>query len=102
MEEDFYTGRLEDRFGLNVLVPDLPGREVVHRIIYEELCAGRIVTESRNAYVDICNQLVDQGAEAIILGCTEIGLLIKASDLTVPVYDTTMIHCMAAAEEALD
>ncbi|WP_295951528.1 aspartate/glutamate racemase family protein [Rhodoferax sp.] len=101
MEQDFYRARLQTRHGLTVLVPDAPGRDTVHRIIYEELCLGKIVPTSRDAYRAILAQLVAQGAQAIILGCTEIGLLVDASDCSVPLFDTTAIHAVNAAEWAL-
>jgi aspartate racemase len=101
MEEDFYRGRLRERHGLRVLVPELQDREMIHRIIYEELCLGRIVDESRSEYVRIMAQLIEQGARAIILGCTEISLLVGAQDSAVPLFDTTDIHARQAAEWAL-
>ena len=100
-EQDFYRGRLVDRYGLNVLVPDAPDRETVHRIIYEELCLGQIVPASRIAYQGIIGRLVAAGAEAIILGCTEIGLLISDQDSPVPLFDTTRLHAAAAVDMAL-
>lgn len=101
MEENFYKGRLIDTYGLDVLIPGETDRETLHRVIYDELCSGRIIQASKQAYIDICNRLIADGAQAIILGCTEIGLLIKAKDLDVPVFDTTDIHCKAAVDEAL-
>lgn len=101
MEQDFYRGRLVDRYGLNVLVPDAPDRETVHRIIYEELCLGQIVLASRLAYQAVIGRLVAAGAEGIILGCTEISLLISDSDSPVPLFDTTRLHAMAAVDLAL-
>jgi aspartate racemase len=101
MEQDFYRGRLVDRYGLNVLVPDAPDRETVHRIIYEELCLGQIVPASRIAYQAVIARLVAAGAEGIILGCTEIGLLISDADSPVPLFDTTRLHAMAAVNMAL-
>lgn len=100
MEQDFYRGRLEAQ-GLRVVVPDAEGREVIHRVIYEELCLGRIEAASREACVGIIRSLVERGAEGVILGCTEIGLLIGEADSPVPVFDTTAIHARAAAEFAL-
>jgi aspartate racemase len=82
-------------------VPDTQDRETVHRVIYEELCLGVVSDESRQAYRLVMERLVSQGAQAIVLGCTEISLLVSASDATVPLYDTTAIHARAAAEEAL-
>jgi aspartate racemase len=97
MEQDFYRGRLQDRYGLEVVVPDA----VVHRIIYEELCLGQVLETSRLEYRRIIERLVVAGAEAVILGCTEIGLLIDADHAEVPVFDTTRIHAVSAAERAL-
>ena len=102
MEQAFYKERLQERHGLKVLVPALPDREVIHRIIYEELCLGKIANESRSEYRRIMASLVEQGAEAIILGCTEISLLIGQNDATVPLFDTTAIHARKAAERALE
>ncbi|MFC1960282.1 aspartate/glutamate racemase family protein [Chloroflexota bacterium] len=101
MEQDFYRGRLEDPFGLNVLTPDEAGREMVHRVIYEELVLGQIVPESRAAYRQIIGDLAQAGAGGIILGCTEIGLLVKPEDSPVPMFDTTEVHAAAAVEWAL-
>ena len=102
MEQAFYKERLQERHGLKVLVPALPDREVIHRVIYEELCLGKIADESRSEYRRIMASLVEQGAEAIILGCTEISLLIGQNDATVPLFDTTAIHARKAAERALE
>ncbi|MFL6634796.1 MAG: aspartate/glutamate racemase family protein [Massilia sp.] len=101
MEQDFYKGRLVERHGLDVLVPDTEDRATVHRIIYEELVQGRIEAASRDAYRDIIQRLVAAGAEAIILGCTEIMLLVGPGDSPVPLYDTTGLHAAAAVELAL-
>jgi aspartate racemase len=101
MEQPFYKERLEQRHGLRVLVPPARDRELVHRVIYEELCLGSIVEASRAEYRRIMADLVDQGAEAIVLGCTEITLLVGAADATVPMFDTTAIHARKAAERAL-
>jgi aspartate racemase len=101
MEQAFYRGRLEEQYGLRVLVPDESDRETVHRIIYDELCLGTIREESRAAYRAIMARLVEQGAQGIILGCTEITLLVSALDATVPVFDTTSLHATAAAQLAL-
>jgi aspartate racemase len=100
MEKDFYRARLE-RAGLRVLIPDERDRELVHRIIYDELCLGRIEDASRDAYKEVIARLLAAGAEGIILGCTEIGLLIKPEDAPVPLFDTTALHARAAAEMAL-
>lgn len=101
MEQDFYKQRLIDVYGLNVLIPNEQDRDAVHRIIYEELVKGIIREESRIIYREIIARLIDDGAEAIILGCTEIMLLVEQSDSAVPVFDTTTIHAHAAVEKAL-
>jgi aspartate racemase len=101
MEQDFYKGRLASEHGLEVLVPDEADRAAVHRIIYEELVQGRVEPSSRETYRAVMGRLVERGAEAIILGCTEIMLLVGAEDSTVPLYDTTTIHAEAAVERAL-
>ncbi|PLC50944.1 aspartate racemase [Pollutimonas subterranea] len=101
MEQDFYKDRLRDRHGLDVLIPPAADRETVHRIIYEELCLGSVRPESRNEYRRIIAALIEQGAQAIILGCTEISLLVAQGDAGVPLFDTTAIHARAAAELAL-
>ena len=101
MEQDFYRNRLRERHGLRVLVPEAPERDTVHRVIYEELCLGRIEPASRLAYQKVMALLVEQGAQAIILGCTEISLLVGAADASVPLLDTTAIHARSAAEWAL-
>ncbi|TNJ05939.1 aspartate/glutamate racemase family protein [Aeromonas veronii] len=101
MEQDFYKGRLQDRFGLAVLVPDEAGRERVHRIIYDELCLGEIRESSRAEYLAIIAGLAAAGAEAVILGCTEIALLVGDARAAVPLYDTTAIHAEAAVALAL-
>lgn len=101
MEQDFYKGRLERKYGLKVLVPDAPDRKIVHDIIYRELCQGEIVAESRDQYLRIIDALAARGAQAVILGCTEIGLLVKQADSSVQLFDTTLIHARAAVERAL-
>ncbi|WP_286740842.1 aspartate/glutamate racemase family protein [Psychrobacter sp. UBA3068] len=95
MTQDFYKQRLMDA-GLQVLIPEEDARAEVHRIIYEELCQGRIKDSSRQYYVDVIKALAEQGAEGVILGCTEIGLLITQADSPIPVFDTTAIHAKAA------
>lgn len=102
MEQDFYRQRLVERHGLDVIVPDPAGRELVHRVIYEELCLGRIRDESRQAYRDVIAGLVARGAQGVILGCTEIGLLIGAGDVEIPLFDTTALHARAAALAAIE
>jgi len=101
MEQDFYTGRLTQQSGLEVIVPDEADRNTVHRIIYEELCLGIIREASRDAYRRIMQRLESRGAGGIILGCTEIALLVGAQDAQVPVFDTTALHAAAAARFAL-
>ena len=101
MEEAFYRDRLSDRHGLQVIVPNAEDRDTIHRIIYEELCLGVVLPESRSEYRRIMESLASQGAEGIILGCTEISLLVSQQDSEVPLFDTTAIHARAAAEEAL-
>lgn len=101
MEHAFYKGRLAERYGLDVIVPGRDDRATVHRIIYEELVTGKVIPESRAAYRAIMTRLVEDGAEAIILGCTEIMLLVQAADSPVPLFDTTALHVEAAIESAL-
>ncbi|AWW73868.1 aspartate/glutamate racemase [Erythrobacter sp. KY5] len=101
MEQDFYRDRLEEHHGLDVIIPDNDDRAEVHRIIYEELIAGEVRDTSREAYREIIERLVDQGAQGVILGCTEIMLLISQSDSPVPIFDTTELHALAAVEFAL-
>ena len=97
MTEDFYTQRLIDA-GLQVLIPDTDARAEVHRIIYDELCQGQLLASSRQYYTQVINELAAQGAEGVILGCTEIGLLISQADSPIPVFDTTAIHAAAAVQ----
>ena len=101
MEEDFYRGRLVQKHGLSVIIPDAADREIIHKVIYGELVLGRINPASKAEYVRIIENLVRQGAEGIILGCTEIGLLVKDEDSRVPLFDTTRIHALAAVKFAL-
>jgi aspartate racemase len=101
MEQDFYVGRLRDRHGLDVLVPDEPDRRIVHDVIYEELCVGIVADGSRTEYRRIIRGLADRGAEGILLGCTEIDLLVGPEDAPVPVFDTTRLHAERAVELAL-
>jgi aspartate racemase len=101
MELDFYRGRLEKEHGLNVLIPEEPGRTTVHDVIYNELTYGQIREESRQAYIEIIRDLARRGAQGVILGCTEIPLLVKAADSPVPVFDTTALHAAAAVDFAL-
>ncbi|HEY52227.1 MAG TPA: aspartate/glutamate racemase family protein [Caldilineae bacterium] len=101
MEQDFYRGRLVERHGLDVLVPNEADRRIVHRIIYEELVLGQVQDASRNEYLRIIDALVARGAEAIILGCTEITLLVQQEHTAIPLFDTTAIHAEAAVALAL-
>ena len=102
MEEDFYRGRLSGRHGLEVLVPEAGDREIVHRVIYDELCRGQVRDASRREYRRILGDLAARGAQGVILGCTEISLLVGADDAPVPVFDTTEIHACCAADSALE
>ena len=102
MEQDFYRGRLIERFGLDVIVPDAAGRAAVDRVIYDELVRGIIRQESWAAYLAVIDGLREHGAAGIILGCTEIGLLIKPADCPLPSFDTTLLHAMAAVDWALE
>ena len=101
MEEEFYKGRLADKFGLNVVTPDAADRKIVHDVIYQELCLGSFREHSRREYLRIIDQLAGRGAEAVILGCTEIGMLVKQADTGVMLCDTTAIHAAKAVEYAL-
>ncbi|KAJ6445280.1 aspartate racemase [Purpureocillium lavendulum] len=98
MEKDFYKTRLADKFGLQVVVPDEQDRAAVHSIIYTELCNGIITDSSRKVYQRVIGNLAAAGAECLILGCTEIGLLVNEADCELPVFDTAMIHAIAAAD----
>ena len=101
MEQDFYRDRLITQHGLIVLTPSDHDRSIVHRIIYEELCVGKVLTDSRDEYRRVMAELVAQGAQAIVLGCTEISLLVDQRDASVPLFDTTYLHARGAAEWAL-
>jgi aspartate racemase len=101
MEEAFYKERLANRYELEVFIPPKNDRQIVHQIIYDELVSGKILSSSRDEYKRIIESLVARGAEAVILGCTEIGLLVKDSECKVPLFDTTKIHALAAVEYAL-
>jgi aspartate racemase len=100
MEQAFYRGRLAERYGLEVLVPHTADRDLVHRVIYEELCQGRVEPGSKAEYLRIVASLAARGAEAVILGCTEIGMLIGQRDTEVRLLDTTLIHAQKAVELA--
>jgi aspartate racemase len=101
MEQAFYRDRLRERHGVRVIIPSTRDREIVHRVIYDELCLGVITAQSRSEYRRIMEGLALQGAEAIILGCTEISLLVTQADSKVPLFDTTAIHARSAALKAL-
>lgn len=100
MEGDFYCGRLKEH-GLDVVIPNLSDREIVHRVIYQELVLGKTLPASRQEYKRIIKNLQNEGAEGIVLGCTEIGLLVKGEDETLPIFDTTLLHAQAAVDVAL-
>jgi aspartate racemase len=101
MEEDFYKGRLVEKYGLEVMIPSPDQMETVHRVIYDELCPGIIKPDSKHRYAAIIQDMVAKGAGGVILGCTEIGLLVKPEDSPVPLFDTTEIHARAAVDYAL-
>ncbi|NMD69369.1 aspartate/glutamate racemase family protein [Bacillus sp. DNRA2] len=101
MEQDFYKARIKSN-GIKVLVPNNTERERINKVIYEELCLGNIEQSSRDYYKNVINNLVDNGAEGIILGCTEIGLLINQEDSKVPLFDTTVIHAIESVKKALE
>ncbi len=101
MEQDFYKSRLVDKFGINVVVPNSDDQTIVHDVIYNELCLGNTLNESRQDYLEIVEKLYASGAQAVILGCTEIALLIQQEHTKVALYDTTEIHAAAAVERAL-
>ncbi len=101
MEQGFYKDRLRERYQLDVLVPDKTDREVVHRVIYKELCLGDVRDDSKREFLRIIDALRSRGAQAVILGCTEIGMLVKQSDTSVALFDTTSIHAKKAVDFAL-
>ncbi|RPJ72415.1 MAG: aspartate/glutamate racemase family protein [Desulfobacteraceae bacterium] len=101
MEQPFYRDRLQDRHGLRVLIPGAEECTLVHRVIFDELCLGKVVDASRRSYAQVIDRLVGQGAEAVILGCTEIALLIGPEESRVPLFDTTSLHARKAVEWAL-
>ncbi len=102
MEEPFYKQRLEEKFGLEVIIPDLSDRNLIHKVIYDELCLGKINPPSKTGYLEIIDRLAAKGAKGVILGCTEIGLLVKQADCDLPLFDTTFIHARAAVAHAID
>lgn len=101
MEQDFYKSRLIDNFGIDVITPNKEEQTIVHNVIYDELCLGILKEESKQDYLTIINNLYKQGAQAVILGCTEIALLVNQDDTDVPLYDTTKIHASSAVAMAL-
>lgn len=101
MQDEFYKGRMQSTFGLEIITPDITDQAVVHRIIYEELCVGQIKSTSRAEYLAVIQRLADRGAEAVILGCTEITMLVKQTHTPVQLFDTTAIHAEAAVTLAL-
>lgn len=101
MEQDFYHARLAERFGIELLVPEADERQQVHDIIYQELCCGQIRADSRQAYLAIMAKLQARGAQAVVLGCTEIPLLVQPQHIDIPLYDTAALHAAAAVEWAL-
>jgi aspartate racemase len=101
MEQDFYRGRLADRHGLDVVVPEKADREVIHQVIYGELCLGIVKEDSRKKFIEIIEKLAAAGVQGIILGCTEIEMLVRQEDSPLPVFPTTRIHAEAAVEFAL-
>ncbi len=101
MQGDFYKGRLAEKFGLKVITPSEEDQTIIHNVIYNELVVGKIEPASRDAYLLIIDKMAKEGAQGVILGCTEIGLLVKQADCSLPLFDTTLIHAQAAVEEAL-
>jgi aspartate racemase len=101
MEQDFYKGRLLEKHHVETIVPDERARGIIHHIIYDELCKGRVENASKKQYLAIIDALIQQGAQGIILGCTEIGMLISQTDVSVPVFDTTALHAQAAVDFSL-
>ena len=101
MEKDFYKSRLSNKYGLQVIIPNQAERDIIHRVIYDELVLGIIKPSSRMDYLRIINNLMKRGAQGIVLGCTEIGLLVKKENCRVPIFDTTLIHAYAAVNYSL-
>ncbi|MBM9514131.1 aspartate/glutamate racemase family protein [Desulfogranum marinum] len=101
MEEDFYKGRLHTKYGVNVVIPNPADRAIVHDVIYRELCQGKITGQSKKEYLRIIESLAKKGAQAVILGCTEIGMLVKQEDTATALYDTTILHASKAVKYAL-
>ena len=101
MEEDFYVGRMRSRHGLEPMVPDAAGRTLVHDVIFNELCQGRVDAASRRAFVALTETAASEGADCVVFGCTEVGLLLTPDDVALPVFDSTLLHADAAIEFAL-
>jgi aspartate racemase len=101
MEQDFYRKRLSENFAIETVIPDASDREIIHQIIYSELCQGVVKEESRQAFIDVSNRLHSKSAEGIVLGCTEIPLLLRPRDVDIPLFDTMQLHAVAAVEESL-
>jgi aspartate racemase len=101
MERDFYKGRMTDKHGIDVITPNADERKIVHDVIYQELCLGQVKEPSKAEYLKIIDSLAKNGAEAVILGCTEIGMLVKQEDTKVPLLDTTEIHAEKAVQLAV-
>jgi aspartate racemase len=101
MEQDFYKGRLKDLHGIDVLIPEDDERQTIHDILYNELCLGEIRQLSREKFQSIIQNLVQRGAQGVVLGCTEIPLIVRQEDYKIPLYDTTSLHALAAVEFAL-
>jgi aspartate racemase len=101
MEQDFYIGRLREKFGLDAITPDEADRALVHQIIYDELCVGRVTDASRAVFVDVARRLKAKGADCLVLGCTEVGMLLNGGNSPLPMFDTTLIHADAAVNFAL-
>jgi aspartate racemase len=102
MSQDFYKGRIKDKYGIDVIVPNEEDKNVIHDVIYKELVKGIFKESSKKKYIEIIQKLIEQGAEGIILGCTEIPLLIKQQDVNIPIFDTASIHARAAVKYALE
>jgi aspartate racemase len=102
MEDDFYVGRLKKHHGLRIVVPGSEDRALVHRVIYEELCRGQVREDSRREYLRVIERLARRGARGVILGCTEISLLVQPGDASVPLFDTTELHARGAVDRALE
>lgn len=101
MEQDFYRRPMETAFGLNILIPDEEDRVAVHRVLFDELCMGKVLDESRRRFVEVVDRLAERGAQGVILGCTEIAMLLKPEDVSTTLFDTTAIHARAAVDRAL-